>query len=599
MIRKLGTVVLILSLVLWVGVLCLYAEQEKEETATQEKTEQVEQKVQIKPKEALKKESIILYGHENKAVFKLPEGDMLKKDDQQKLISPYAFESTYSQKDSEFYSLFSAVDITDYGYNNPPYEPSNPDPRDGATNVPTDSILTWVGGDPDSGDTVYYDVYFEKDNPNPQVLVKQGITVTTYDPNEEGGPGLDRASTYYWKIIAEDDHGAVTPGRVWAFSTEGSVPDTPTPTPTGQTPVVTPTPTVTPTAEPAPDAPVLDDEPPYTAGTTNTLSWSKPQYAHEFKIECHKRPDMTDLVADSGWITQSNYTFTNLQDSTTYFYRVKARNNARVESAWSNRVSSTQDASKPKIYLAGYLNTNVSQATGGVIEIGAYVMDNIGVDNVEVYYDKSPTGLFLPEVAQKVYITTLNVGPGAPAGQYLLQVVATDNAGNESFMWPYLYITEQAQAQAAEAQIMRLAEPMLAEDVMDEEHPWQVLLQASIEGLEAKAGERPRILAGGYWDTYLSEEAGGKFNFVVAVNDPNGWADISIVEIYFGGHRTGVFLKDDGTQGDMAAGDGLFTFSSMITQPLGEGTAGEYLLTVVATDLSGNTSFTYPFLRIQ
>ncbi len=41
--------------------------------------------------------------------------------------------------------------------NNPPYEPSNPIPPDGATNVSIFTGLCWTGGDPD-GDEVIYDI---------------------------------------------------------------------------------------------------------------------------------------------------------------------------------------------------------------------------------------------------------------------------------------------------------------------------------------------------------------------------------------------------------------------------------------------------------
>ena len=106
--------------------------------------------------------------------------------------------------------------------NNPPYTPSNPDPTDGETGVELDPILSWTGGDPD-GDTVYYDVYFEADDPTPDVLVSEGQTGTTYDPGD-----LEFGTTYYWQIIAEDEYGAITEGPVWDFTTKfNNPPNTP------------------------------------------------------------------------------------------------------------------------------------------------------------------------------------------------------------------------------------------------------------------------------------------------------------------------------------------------------------------------------------
>lgn len=96
--------------------------------------------------------------------------------------------------------------------NNPPYEPSNPDPEDGATDVPIDSDLSWIGGDPDPGDTVTYDVYFGTVSPPPKVEDNQSETV--YDPGT-----MDYDTTYYWQIIAWDNHNASTTGPVWEFAT--------------------------------------------------------------------------------------------------------------------------------------------------------------------------------------------------------------------------------------------------------------------------------------------------------------------------------------------------------------------------------------------
>jgi len=99
--------------------------------------------------------------------------------------------------------------------NNPPNTPSNPDPDDGETDVDVDHDLSWVGGDPDPGDTVTYDVYFEADDPTPDVMVSDDQTETTFDPDT-----LDYETIYYWKIVAKDSHSATTEGPIWHFTTE-------------------------------------------------------------------------------------------------------------------------------------------------------------------------------------------------------------------------------------------------------------------------------------------------------------------------------------------------------------------------------------------
>jgi parallel beta-helix repeat protein len=93
-----------------------------------------------------------------------------------------------------------------------PYKPYDPDPFNGSTNVPIDVDLNWSGGDPNQGDTVTYDVYFGITSPSPQVEWNQ--SETTYDPGT-----LDYLTTYYWKIVAWDNHGVSNEGSEWSFTT--------------------------------------------------------------------------------------------------------------------------------------------------------------------------------------------------------------------------------------------------------------------------------------------------------------------------------------------------------------------------------------------
>ena len=96
---------------------------------------------------------------------------------------------------------------------NPPNTPSSPSPAHQATEVSLDADLSWTGGDPDVGDTVTYDVYFGTSADPPPVSNDQ--TGTTYDPGT-----LNNNTTYYWKIVARDNHAASTTGSVWEFTTE-------------------------------------------------------------------------------------------------------------------------------------------------------------------------------------------------------------------------------------------------------------------------------------------------------------------------------------------------------------------------------------------
>jgi hypothetical protein len=51
-------------------------------------------------------------------------------------------------------------------------------------------------------------------------LVEEGWNVSSWDP-----PGvLKYNTTYYWKVVARDNHGATTEGSIWNFTTEENLP---------------------------------------------------------------------------------------------------------------------------------------------------------------------------------------------------------------------------------------------------------------------------------------------------------------------------------------------------------------------------------------
>jgi hypothetical protein len=121
---------------------------------------------------------------------------------------------------SVYASQFGYVDETAgvlVGGNSAPNEPSAPDPEDGATDVSVNPTLSWEGGDPQWFDHVTYDVYFEANDPTPDVLVSEDQNETTYEPDT-----LEFDTTYYWKIDAEDNNGATASGPVWSFTTRGN-----------------------------------------------------------------------------------------------------------------------------------------------------------------------------------------------------------------------------------------------------------------------------------------------------------------------------------------------------------------------------------------
>ncbi|MBC7123329.1 MAG: hypothetical protein H5T94_08875, partial [Pseudothermotoga sp.] len=99
--------------------------------------------------------------------------------------------------------------------NQPPAQPRNPNPPNGATNVPTTPILSWFCVDPD-GDRLMYNIYFGTNLTPP--LVASNISSNSYNPGT-----LQYNTKYYWKVVAKDDKGGITEGPIWSFTTAREV----------------------------------------------------------------------------------------------------------------------------------------------------------------------------------------------------------------------------------------------------------------------------------------------------------------------------------------------------------------------------------------
>ncbi len=98
--------------------------------------------------------------------------------------------------------------------NQPPLQPTSPIPADSSQNQSLTVGLHWSCSEPE-GDSLTYDVYFSTDTI--PILVASAITDTTYVPDT-----LDYDSTYFWKIVAHDNHSNTTIGDIWEFTTRDS-----------------------------------------------------------------------------------------------------------------------------------------------------------------------------------------------------------------------------------------------------------------------------------------------------------------------------------------------------------------------------------------
>jgi uncharacterized protein (TIGR02145 family) len=133
--------------------------------------------------------------------------------------------STDSQTlyDSWDFGLNIAKEFIDNGH--APTAPSSPYPSDGANNISTSPTLSWNSSNDPDGDPVTYDVYFGINSAS-LTLVSSGQTGATFTRT-----GLSSSVTYYWKVVAKDNHTNSTSGPIWSFTT-AATPTIPTVTTT-------------------------------------------------------------------------------------------------------------------------------------------------------------------------------------------------------------------------------------------------------------------------------------------------------------------------------------------------------------------------------
>jgi hypothetical protein len=87
--------------------------------------------------------------------------------------------------------------------NHAPNTPVLVSPSNGFTGLPRTLTLSWTCTDPD-GDNMTYDVYLDKTT-TPTQKVASDITTPSYTATN-----LDSAATYYWRVIAKDNKGAIS-----------------------------------------------------------------------------------------------------------------------------------------------------------------------------------------------------------------------------------------------------------------------------------------------------------------------------------------------------------------------------------------------------
>lgn len=256
----------------------------------------------------------------------------------------------------------------------------------------------------------------------------------------------------------------------------------------------------------------------------------------------------------------------------------------------------------PRIPLAGWGLTDVTEEDGGTLQGLAYAVDPDGedLDQVNVFAGLAHTGLILRDDGRfgdltpfdRVFTLQGDLPPGTARGSYFLPMNTVDRLGNASSLWPFLEVGDGIAP-------FRFRSPQGVQPPLLAEPPgwWNAYDIYVGSGPDShNFAEAPRVLAAGYNSTLLLEKAGGTLEFAAAIYDPQGLGNVRDVRVFYEGVDMQVSLTDLGSANDGAAFDGVFGARASV-DPY-EVPSGRYRFTIVAIDWDGNASLPWPYLTI-
>jgi hypothetical protein len=144
----------------------------------------------------------------------------------------------------------------------------------------------------------------------------------------------------------------------------------------------------------APGAAQVNPEPAFTAGTSNTVSWTASTDAGvggvEYLVQASRSALFSPLEDESGWVASTSFTFTRLDDGETFYFHVVARDAFGFQSNVSSAVSSTQDNSAPTTPVL-VSEPAYTQGTSNNITWGASFDAGVGGIEYQLRYSANPT----------------------------------------------------------------------------------------------------------------------------------------------------------------------------------------------------------------
>ncbi len=177
--------------------------------------------------------------------------------------------------------------------------------------------------------------------------------------------------------------------------------------------------------------PVLNEEPEFTKGLSNNVSWNDARCAYGFEAQVSETEEFGIGIMDIHSVEKNSYRFTDLEHGEKYYYRTRSQSGDSLSSDWSNVVFSTQDAEPPV--------TDVASGTYEDEEIALKIQtfdDVSGVDYVTIFGNKNGGDfieLGLAERNSKVFEIDDLAGhnPMNWDGEFCFYSEGVDNVGNQ------------------------------------------------------------------------------------------------------------------------------------------------------------------------
>ncbi|HYQ86108.1 MAG TPA: S8 family serine peptidase [Bacteroidota bacterium] len=210
---------------------------------------------------------------------------------------PLSSNSTYfwrvSAKNSGGTSAYSTVWNFTTGIAPPP-APTLVSPANGSTNQPTTLTLSWNS----SATATSYRVQVASDS-SFTALVLDDSTVTTTSRQVSS---LSNSTLYYWRVGAKNAGGSSGFSSTWNFTTIVTAPPSPAPT-----------------------SPLNGAS---CQATTLSLTWTASAGASSYHVQLSTDSLFGSIVLDDSTITTTTRQVTSLNSSTTYYWKVSAKNGA-------------------------------------------------------------------------------------------------------------------------------------------------------------------------------------------------------------------------------------------------------------------------------